>query len=256
MNKTIDENYLVSTRLIGSPGQLRTDSDHDCDAERSDTHDEQHSGDQRASLGVSRRVERNVDVGRIQRPPRLFSETKKHGGRGLKEITLRCLPARCVEFVTILVVSVAAAAADLPSTQVDRALPLMGLPVMTGLTLVRPRVVPAPAPASTYSGAYRTTLKSVSPLADEALQVLEVRRGVRYSDSEIPAVSRTPEFQVELDRARQRFCTNAANSATLACSPASSVSAPQPLMRAHEDDVVRTARKTLSGNEEVIAPQP
>lgn len=141
--------------------------------------------------------------------------------------------------------SVKAVEPSLPSR-----MPLMGVPVMTGLELVRPAVVSLPAP--TAIGNWRDTLNSLSPFALEALKAVEARRGVRYASDEFPAVSRTPEFQAELDLARQRFCARGGNASSLACSPAPSK---RPLSAtSREDDVVQTARKSLSGNEEVVAP--
>lgn len=135
-----------------------------------------------------------------------------------------------------------------------RSAPLMGVPVMTGLELVRPAV--ASPPASAYPDAWRDTLNSRSPFALEALQTVEARRGVRYSADEFPAVSHTPEYRAELDLTRQRFCARTGNASSFACSltPAPSPSPSKRPMRttSREDDVVRTARKTLSGNEEVI----
>ncbi|MGU8077091.1 hypothetical protein [Burkholderia pyrrocinia] len=133
-----------------------------------------------------------------------------------------------------------------------RPAPLMGVPVMTGLT--RARLPDQRANPPTALDAYRSALKTLSPFAYEALQAVEARRGARYIDSEIPAVSRTPEFQAELNRAQQRFCENPQNASSLACHRWPLTAKNAVSTRTQDSDVLATARKTLSGNEEVIAP--
>ncbi|TCW78706.1 hypothetical protein C5O80_30865 [Burkholderia sp. SRS-46] len=133
------------------------------------------------------------------------------------------------------------AVVSLPTVQVARAVdleprpePLMGVPVMTGLS----RVGPSAAPADSRSS-FLATLQSLAPFAYDALQTIEARRGARYADSEI-------------ERAQERFCAIAANSTNLACAAGSTDAARQLPIRPREDDVVVTAKKTLSRNEEVM----
>ncbi|KVR29862.1 hypothetical protein WK13_27500 [Burkholderia ubonensis] len=98
----------------------------------------------------------------------------------------------------------------------------------------------------------RGALKSLAPSVYDALQTIEARRGARYADSEIASISSTPEFQAETERARERFCAIAANSTSLACARWATDAARQLPIRPREDDVVVTAKKTLSRNEEVM----
>ncbi|WP_124890826.1 hypothetical protein [Burkholderia stagnalis] len=146
------------------------------------------------------------------------------------------------------------AVVSLPTVQVARAVdleprpePLMGVPVMTGLS----RVGPSAAPADSRSS-FLATLQSLAPFVYDALQTIEARRGARYADSEIASISSTPEFSAEIERARERFCAIAANSTSLACAAGSTDAARQLPIRPREDDVVVTAKKTLSQNEEVM----
>jgi len=133
-----------------------------------------------------------------------------------------------------------------------RPAPLMGVPVMTGLSRVRPPETLAVA--STSPDTVRNNLNAISPLAYQALQAIEAQRGVRYRDSEIPAVARTPEFQAELNQAVQRFCESPQNANSLACSSIPIPASTSTSARSRDSDILATARKTLSGNEEVIAP--
>ncbi|MBR8186480.1 hypothetical protein KDW54_29225 [Burkholderia ambifaria] len=133
-----------------------------------------------------------------------------------------------------------------------RPAPLMGVPVLTGLSRVRPPEALAVAPTSLDT--VRNNLKAIAPLAYQALQAIEAQRGARYRDSEIPAVARTPEFQAELNQAVQRFCENPQNANSLACPSVPTPANPSASARSRDSDVLATARKTLSGNEEVIAP--
>lgn len=133
-----------------------------------------------------------------------------------------------------------------------RPVPLMGVPVLTGLSRVRPPETLAVAPTSLDT--VRNKLKAISPFAYQALQAIEAQRGARYRDSEIPAVARTPEFQAELNQAVQRFCESPQNATSLACASVPTPANTSASVRPRDSDVLATARKTLSGNEEVIAP--
>ncbi|RQY14920.1 hypothetical protein DF117_27770 [Burkholderia stagnalis] len=133
------------------------------------------------------------------------------------------------------------AVVSLPTVHVARAAdleprpePLMGVPVMTGLS----RDSPSAAPVDSRSSV-RIALKSLAPFVHDALQTIEVRRGARYADSEI-------------ERARERFCAIAANSTSLACAAGPTDTARRLPIRPRENDVVVTAKKTLSRNEEVM----
>ncbi|VWC93017.1 hypothetical protein BCO18430_03376 [Burkholderia contaminans] len=133
-----------------------------------------------------------------------------------------------------------------------RLAPLMGVPVMTGLSRVRPADSLAAPPTSLDT--VRNRLKAIAPFAYQALQAIEAQRRTRYRDSEIPAVARTPEFQAELNQAVQRFCENPQNASSLACPSVSTPANTSASAGPRDSDVLATARKTLSGNEEVIAP--
>ncbi|RQQ59821.1 hypothetical protein [Burkholderia stagnalis] len=125
--------------------------------------------------------------------------------------------------------------------------PLMGVPVMTGLFR------DSPSAGSTESrSSVRVALKSLAPFVYDALQTIEARRGARYADSEIASISSTPEFSAEIERARERFCANAANSTSLACAAGPTDTARRLPIWPRENDVVVTAKKTLSRNEEVM----
>ncbi|WGS45719.1 hypothetical protein LFL97_23715 [Burkholderia sp. JSH-S8] len=152
-------------------------------------------------------------------------------------------PRRLMLHVTLVAV------VSLPTVHVARAAdveprpePLMGVPVMTGLSRVGPPAAPVD-PRSSFLAA----LQSLAPFAYDALQTIEGRRGVPYADSEIASLSSTPEFQAETERARERFCAVAANSTNLACAAGSTDSARRLPIRPRENDVVVTAKKTLSG---------
>ncbi|WP_175835964.1 hypothetical protein [Burkholderia multivorans] len=159
--------------------------------------------------------------------------------------------ASIVLFVIALVLLVLAAA-SMAAQPEARPAPLMGVPVMTGLARVRP--AETSAAASTSVDAVRNKLQAIAPLAYQALEAIEAQRGARYRDSEIPAIARTPEFQVEVNRVLQRFCENPQNIPSLACQGGPLAAQRAGSIRAQDSDVLATARKTLSGNEEVIAP--
>lgn len=133
-----------------------------------------------------------------------------------------------------------------------RPVPLMGVPVMTGLSRVRQPETLAAAPTSLDT--VRNKLKAIAPFAYQALQAVEAQRGAQYRDNEIPALARTPEFQAELNQAVQRFCESPQNANSLACQPVPTAANASATARPRDSDVLATARKTLSGNEEVIAP--
>ncbi|KVD54345.1 hypothetical protein WI86_10775 [Burkholderia ubonensis] len=156
---------------------------------------------------------------------------------------MKRLAASALLFATLALTSVGAAALELDA----RPAPLMGVPVMTGLPPLLSRVVSAESRSSV-----RGALMSLAPFAYDASQTIEARRGVRYADSDIASISSTPEFQAETERARERFCAVAANSTSLACARGATDAARQLPIRPREDDVVVTAKKTLSRNEEVM----
>ncbi|KVK83856.1 hypothetical protein WJ47_21465 [Burkholderia ubonensis] len=151
--------------------------------------------------------------------------------------------ASALLFATLALTSVGAAALELDA----RPTPLMGVPVMTGLPPLH-----SPAVSAESRSSVRVALKSLAPFVYDALQTIEARRGARYADSEIASISSTPEFQAETERARERFCAVAANSTSLACARGATDAARQLPIRPREDDVVVTAKKTLSRNEEVM----
>ncbi|WP_157644748.1 hypothetical protein [Burkholderia ubonensis] len=156
---------------------------------------------------------------------------------------MKRLAASALLFATSALTSVGAAALERDA----RPAPLMGVPVMTGLSPVH-----TPAVSADSRSSVRVALKSLAPFVYDALQTIEARRGARYADSEIASISSTPEFQAETERARERFCAIAANSTSLACARGATDAARQLSIRPSEDDVVVTAKKTLSRNEEVM----
>ncbi|KWN80964.1 hypothetical protein WM23_20660 [Burkholderia ubonensis] len=156
---------------------------------------------------------------------------------------MKRLAASALLFATSALTSVGTAALELDA----RPAPLMGVPVMTGLPPLLSRVVSAESRSSV-----RGALMSLAPFAYDALQTIEARRGARYADSDIASISSRPEFQAETERARERFCAVAANSTSLACARGATDAARQLPIRPSEDDVVVTAKKTLSRNEEVM----
>ncbi|KUY87070.1 hypothetical protein WI25_33370 [Burkholderia cepacia] len=156
-----------------------------------------------------------------------------------------------IVLVVIAVTLLVCAAASMAAESDARPAPLMGVPIMTGLSRVRLPETPA---APTSLDVVRNNLNAIAPFAYQALQAIEVRRGARYRDSEIPAVARTPEFQAEVNRAQQRFCENPQNASSLACHGWPLTAKNAAPTRMQDSDVLATARKTLSGNEEVIAP--
>ncbi|OJA29353.1 hypothetical protein BGV47_26770 [Burkholderia ubonensis] len=152
------------------------------------------------------------------------------------------LAASALLFATLALTSVGSVALELDA----RPAPLMGVPVMTGLPPVH-----TPAVSADSRSSLRVALKSLAPVYD-ALQTIEARRSARYADSDIASISSTPEFQAETERARERFCAVAANSTSLACARGATDTARLLPIRPREDDVVVTAKKTLSRNEEVM----
>ncbi|KIP17056.1 hypothetical protein KY49_6728 [Burkholderia sp. MSHR3999] len=156
---------------------------------------------------------------------------------------MKRLAASALLFAMSALTSVGAVALELDA----RPAPLMGVPVMTGLPPVH-----SPAVSAESRSSVRVALMSLAPSVYDALQTIEARRGARYADSEIASISSTPEFQAETGRARERFCAIAANSTSLACAREAADAARQLPIRPREDDVVVTAKKTLSRNEEVM----
>ncbi|ALX44570.1 hypothetical protein AQ610_18645 (plasmid) [Burkholderia humptydooensis] len=156
---------------------------------------------------------------------------------------MKRLAASALLLATLALTSVGAAALELDA----RPAPLMGVPVMTGLPCLH-----SPAESAESRSSVRGVLKSLAPFVYDALQTIEARRGARYADSEIASITSTPEFWAETERARERLCAVAANSTSLACARGATDAAHLLPNRPREDDVVVTAKKTLSRNEEVM----
>ncbi|WP_157636439.1 hypothetical protein [Burkholderia ubonensis] len=156
---------------------------------------------------------------------------------------MKRLAASALLFAMSALTSVGAVALELDA----RPTPLMGVPVMTGLPPLH-----SPAVSAESRSSVRVALMSLAPSVYDALQTIEARRGARYADSEIASISSTPELWAETEQARERFCAIAANSTSLACARGAADAARQLPIRPREDDVVVTAKKTLSRNEEVM----
>ncbi|MBW3512091.1 hypothetical protein [Janthinobacterium sp. NKUCC06_STL] len=63
----------------------------------------------------------------------------------------------------------------------------------------------------------RAVIAKLSPITDEALRRLEIRRGVSYKDDELSSALQSAEFTREHAEVLQEFCKKKENAANLAC---------------------------------------
>ncbi|KMQ81294.1 hypothetical protein BPMI_01900c [Candidatus Burkholderia pumila] len=193
MHEALNCRRFNPTRLAGRTRQQQIEPCRSRDDQGRDAHDGLHRCDQRMSFRTPQHVEHIVGVVGTNCSQRghLFSKTKKHGVIASRTFLLARLITKCVGVVIGMTLASAAWSTDISpsiaSNMPARATPLMGVPVTTGLSRVRPLV---------------------------AL-----------------AARQRPELGSRVDRSGDI--------------PA----------RINQDDVISTARKTLSGNEEIVSPQ-